>query len=295
MFYRVQPSAGAGPGSDAPGLCQLQPCDRCGPASSSTHLEVVLAGEWLGLRSAAAGDRFLQATKRGAARLAFHAGNLGTWEQWRLAEGGAAALAAAWDASAPVLLQNRRLPQVQLRVCLVRVGSYVPAGPAGSLTPRSLCEAGPAATMERDALRRISDVVVQEWFAYVDKEKTRRLEVEGRLAELAGTTAELRAWATNKVDAQKWAEFFFHVRFGRVKRGDGVHKHARARVCMCARAPPRSPCMVDRRPRPALGLRPVPQPDSPPPGPGSRWRRCRRRRTSTWASCWRRSSGAARS
>jgi hypothetical protein len=65
-------------------------------------------GAWLGFRAAAAGDRFLQARRRGGGRLGFSNANLGTWEQWELAAGGPEA---PW-ARLRVSLRSRRLPQV---------------------------------------------------------------------------------------------------------------------------------------------------------------------------------------
>ncbi|KFM26653.1 hypothetical protein F751_2240 [Auxenochlorella protothecoides] len=202
-FFRVHAASTSVGEALGQGPALLRPCGRCGPADAHTHLEVVLSGEWLGLRSAAAGDRFLQARKHGAARLAFHSANLGTWEQWQLGPGAAEALAQPWETSQPLVLQHRRLPQVQLHVTLVRVGTFLPLSVGGSTTPRSLApvpEAGMAG-LEREKLRRISDVVVQEWFAYVDREKALRSEAEGRLADLTQTTAHLRAWAVEKVES----------------------------------------------------------------------------------------------
>ncbi|RMZ55998.1 hypothetical protein APUTEX25_004422, partial [Auxenochlorella protothecoides] len=202
-FFRVHAASTSLGEALGQGPALLRPCGRCGPADAHTHLEVVLSGEWLGLRSAAAGDRFLQARKHGAARLAFHSANLGTWEQWQLGPGAAEALAQPWETSQPLVLQHRRLPQVQLHVTLVRVGTFLPLSVGGSTTPRSLApvpEAGMAG-LEREKLRRISDVVVQEWFAYVDREKALRSEAEGRLADLTQTTAHLRAWAVEKVES----------------------------------------------------------------------------------------------
>lgn len=162
-FFRVHAASTSVGEALGQGPALLRPCGRCGPADAHTHLEVVLSGEWLGLRSAAAGDRFLQARKHGAARLAFHSANLGTWEQWQLGPGAAEALAQPWETSQPLVLQHRRLPQVQLHVTLVRVGTFLPLSVGGSTTPRSLApvpEAGMAG-LEREKLRRISDVVVQ--------------------------------------------------------------------------------------------------------------------------------------
>ena len=109
MFYRV----GGHPGDMSAGGMTLAPADRGGPGDTAAQLEVVTVGDgWFGLRSSVAGDRFLQARKHGAARLGFHSGNLGVWEQWRVASG-AEGLEEPWDVSRPVVLQNRRLPHVR--------------------------------------------------------------------------------------------------------------------------------------------------------------------------------------
>ena len=68
-----------------------------------------MQGKWLAFRSAAAGDRFLQARKR-SPRLVFYSTNAGTWEQWELADE-AAVDGAPW-AHMTVVLKHRRLPQV---------------------------------------------------------------------------------------------------------------------------------------------------------------------------------------
>jgi hypothetical protein len=94
-----------------PRLCQC-PCwltwapERAKP----TQLPgATVQGKWLAFRSAAAGDRFLQARKRNP-RLVFYNNNIGTWEQWEL-EDEAALEAAPWARTA-VVLRHRRLPQV---------------------------------------------------------------------------------------------------------------------------------------------------------------------------------------
>ncbi len=134
-------------------------------------------GKWLGLRSAAAGDRFLQARKRSTpSRLVFFSQNVGTWEQWELGSAGPDPDAAEW-ASLPVTLRHRRLPQFELAVELVRVGA-VALPPNAAVTPRSLllgaageqgAGGGAAAAgagleedpgMERRELQRMSGVLV---------------------------------------------------------------------------------------------------------------------------------------
>lgn len=64
----------------------------------------------MAFRSAAAGDRFLQARKR-SPRLVFFNSNIGTWEQWELAEEVEAGSEAPWARRA-VVFKHRRLPQV---------------------------------------------------------------------------------------------------------------------------------------------------------------------------------------
>lgn len=132
-------------------------------------------GKWLGLRCAAAGDRFLQARKRSTpSRLVFFSQNVGTWEQWELGSAGPDPDAADW-ACLPATLRHRRLPQFELAVELVRVGA-VALPPNAAATPRSLPVgaagepgAGGAAAgrgpnedpgMERRELQRMSGVLV---------------------------------------------------------------------------------------------------------------------------------------
>ena len=87
-------------------------------------------------------------------------------------------------------------PQLELRVTLVRVGSYALAG--GAITPRSIapaCNDNP----ERGALRRISNAVTSEWVSHAEFERAQRAEAEARLAELVAAHAQLRTWASCKV------------------------------------------------------------------------------------------------
>ncbi|KAK2077192.1 hypothetical protein QBZ16_004826 [Prototheca wickerhamii] len=176
----------------------LAPADRGGPGDTAAQLEVVTVGDgWFGLRSSVAGDRFLQARKHGAARLGFHSCNLGVWEQWRVASG-AEGLEEPWDVSRPIVLQNRRLLHLELRVTLVRVGSFTLAG--GTITPRSIAAASDD-NPERGALRRISNAVTSEWVSHAEFERAQRAEAEARLAELAAAHARLRTWASSKLEA----------------------------------------------------------------------------------------------
>lgn len=165
-----------------------------------------MQGKWLGFRSAAAGDRFLQARKRSPNRLVFFSQNVGTWEQWELAgsshpAGGEAGSSGAgtpspdpeaceW-ASLALTLRHRRLPQFELAVEVVRVGSVSLAG-NGSATARSLLSGEPGSvgsagsaeddpTLERRELKRMSGVLVH---------------VSGNCG-LDGLTGGLLAWVLN--------------------------------------------------------------------------------------------------
>ena len=135
------------------------------------HAPPPLQGKWLGFRAAAAGDRFLQARKSSRNRLVFFSPNVGTWEQWELG-GGADPDAAEW-ASLALTLRHRRLPQLELAVEVVRVGTVAPLAGSGAATPRSVAagdgaSAGSARsggggddpTLERRELKRMSGVLV---------------------------------------------------------------------------------------------------------------------------------------
>lgn len=131
-----------------------------------------MQGKWLGFRSAATGDRFLQARKRSnPSRLVFFSQNVGTWEQWELGSGAPDPDTADW-ASLVVMLCHRRLPQFELAVEIVRVGS-VSLAPNASVTPRSLQALGAAgaeqsvtaaadedSALERRELQRMSGILV---------------------------------------------------------------------------------------------------------------------------------------
>ena len=89
---------------------------------SCCHLEVVRQGQYLGLRSASAGFRFLQPRRKFPHRLVFFNSKLGVWEQWEVVgeelDGGR-----PWS-RAPLRLRSRRLPHVELQFDAIRVGSY---------------------------------------------------------------------------------------------------------------------------------------------------------------------------
>ena len=97
-------------------------------------LEVVRQGEWFGLRSAAAGARFLQARRRGGRRLAFFSPHFGVCEQWELVGG---APGVPWQA-ARLGFRNRRFPQVFFAADVTRVGSAVPFISQMAMSPVSV-------------------------------------------------------------------------------------------------------------------------------------------------------------
>lgn len=148
----------------------------CWPALGQPHQPPVarLQGKWLGFRSAVSGDRFLQARKRSPNRLVFFSQNVGTWEQWELGPGAPDPDAANWSSLA-LTLRHRRLPQFELAVEVVRVGT-VSQPHTGAVTPRSLAAGSETAasagssgggggvdedpTLERRELKRMSGVLV---------------------------------------------------------------------------------------------------------------------------------------
>jgi len=147
-----------------------------------------------------ASDRLLQARRRGAHRLAFFSTNLGTWEQWEIPE--ASALESLPWNSASVTLRNRRLPTCELRVEIVRVGTCTMM-PHAAITPRSL----PVATTseeeslgENPNIRRMSGLLVNEWLAFVEREKRLRNALEARMEQAVEDARGLREWAASQVE-----------------------------------------------------------------------------------------------
>eukprot|EP00798_Chlamydomonas_sp_ICE-L_P027178 gene27178-2418_t len=69
-------------------------------------------GPFIGFRSSAAGNRFVQPRRKAPHRLVFFNSHLGVWEQWEV---GTPSLAEPWSV-VPLLFTSRRLPQVQLQV-----------------------------------------------------------------------------------------------------------------------------------------------------------------------------------
>ncbi|KAL4528837.1 hypothetical protein Ndes2526B_g07064 [Nannochloris sp. 'desiccata'] len=183
----------------------LAPSDIADPSAAETHFEVIKQGQWVGFRSAVASDRLLQARRRGAHRLAFFSPNLGTWEQWEIPE--ASSLESLPWNSASVTLRNRRLPTCELRVEFVRVGTCTMM-PHAAITPRSL----PAATTstavaiedeslgENPNIRRMSGLLVNEWLAFVEREKKLRNVLEARMEQAVEDATGLREWAASQVE-----------------------------------------------------------------------------------------------
>jgi hypothetical protein len=191
----------------------LAPSDIADPTAPETHLEIIKQGQWVGFRSVVASDRLLQARRRGAHRLAFFSPNLGTWEQWEIPEANALE-SLSWN-SASVTLRNRRLPTCELRVEFVRVGTCSMM-PNAAVTPRSLPAAvatttsaatsSAAAVHEEESLgenpniRRMSGLLVNEWLAFVEREKRLRNALEARMEQAVEDATGLREWAASQVE-----------------------------------------------------------------------------------------------
>jgi hypothetical protein len=133
-------------------LHTLAPSDVLDLSDRALHIEVIRQGQWIGLRSLIAGDRFLQARRRGAHRVAFFSANLGTWEQWEILDINTLETA-SWSNSM-VTIRNRRMPTCELSVQLVRVGRCV-LSPGSTNTPRSL-PAPTAAALDEDVAENVN-------------------------------------------------------------------------------------------------------------------------------------------
>ncbi|KAG2500477.1 hypothetical protein HYH03_002042 [Edaphochlamys debaryana] len=198
---------------DAVHTCLVQAPEDMPPESEGLAFLEVLAqnspvGAFFGFRSGAAGNRFLQPRRKAPHRLVFFNPNCGVWEQWE-------PLTDAW-ATGPwtrlhMEFQSRRLPQVRLSVEVVRVGHYqslgaglglpgATVGPSFAPTPRTLPVISEEGNMEDQNLRRISNVLVLEWFKFVDHEKVLREGLEADLAALLEETQELKLNTINQVE-----------------------------------------------------------------------------------------------
>ena len=146
-----------------------------GDACSSSYLEVVRQGPYVGFRSASAGGRFLQPRRKPPHRLVFFNAKLGVWEQWEVL-GEEAGGGEPWRRM-PLVFRSRRMPHVELRVEVLRVGFYPTSGPTvpirgSALTVVSeatvgwdseLCEPAQVELSEDEHLRRINSMFVHEW------------------------------------------------------------------------------------------------------------------------------------
>ena len=146
--------------------------DAC---SSSNYLEVVRQGQYVGFRSASAGGRFLQPRRKPPHRLVFFNAKLGVWEQWEVL-GEEAGGGEPWRRM-PLVFRSRRMPHVELRVEVLRVGFYPTSGPtvpirgsALTVVPEAtvgwdseLCEPAQVELSEDEHLRRINSMFVHEW------------------------------------------------------------------------------------------------------------------------------------
>ncbi|KAK9838858.1 hypothetical protein WJX74_004668 [Apatococcus lobatus] len=170
------------------------------PAETETSghaapLEVVRQGNWVGFRSAAAEDKFLQVKRKGMHRLAFHNAQFGTWEQWEIVQGQAHL---PWE-KLSLGFRNRRLPQFVLSVEVSRLGTYAML-PNSFLTPRSLIpyNEGPK---EDEEIEKISSVMIKEWFHFVEQEKQKRQQLALEVDQLTQESTEIREWAFEQIES----------------------------------------------------------------------------------------------
>ena len=153
-----------------------------------------------GLRSAAAGGRFLQALRRalpGGRRMAFFSHHLGVCEQWELVSG---APATPWE-TARLTFRSRRFPQISFAADVSRVGSAAPAATPRSLPPASTALACPDALPPSTSAptARVADVVVGQWLQFVLREQGARRALDARAAGLAAEVDEAKGWAVARV------------------------------------------------------------------------------------------------
>ncbi|KXZ45499.1 hypothetical protein GPECTOR_54g241 [Gonium pectorale] len=175
-------------------------------AEGIAYLEIIRQGPYLGFRSSAAGNRLVQPRRKSPHRLVFFNSNLGIWELWEVV--GEEWISASWS-TLPMVFRSRRLPHVQLEVDVTRVGFYTTSGgasggaaaPAFAPTPRSLLPVIPEdSSLEDTNLRRISNVLVVEWFKFVDHEKLLRQGLETELAALVEEIAQLKLNTISQVE-----------------------------------------------------------------------------------------------
>ncbi|KAL0023069.1 hypothetical protein WJX79_008548 [Trebouxia sp. C0005] len=164
-------------------------------SDKAAHLEVIRQGGWVGFRSAAAEDRFLQLRRRGRQKLAFFSANFGVWEQWELVAGEPKQ---AWNTQR-MGLRNRQLQQVVLTVDVVRVGTYAMM-PNASMTSRSLIPLQ-GDVSENEELMKMSGLMIYEWFHFVDKEKQVRIRIDGKVNQMIAEAAELKQWTITEIEA----------------------------------------------------------------------------------------------
>lgn len=194
-------------------------------------------GKWLGFRSSAAGDRFLQARKRAAHRLALFNTNVGTWEQWEAVASSPADLGAAPWAAATLTLRHRRLPWYELAVEVVRVGTYSLLLPDASITPRSLvlpaaagAAGAPPSPSENANLRKMSGVLMHVSPPIPRPPWNRAIALRGRSASPAACIlrqhlcriSDSSPSSPSSSSVQEWFTF--------VDREKGLRAHLEAKV-----------------------------------------------------------------
>lgn len=181
----------------------LAPSDITDPHDRALQLEILRQGPWIGLRSSIAGDRLLQARRRGPNKIAFFSSNLGTWEQWEVEQ--AEKLEQNSWSEVQVRLRNRRMPSCELSVQMIRIGRCLLA-PLASVTPRSL----PAVAMQDDEnlteninIRHMSGLLVnvggvRVFFSFAPKGRKTSIWVLPRSFQAFHISPDSRLFATVK-------------------------------------------------------------------------------------------------
>jgi hypothetical protein len=187
-----------------------------------SFLEVVRQGDgFIGFRSSLASNRFIQPRKKAPHTLIFFNSHLGIWEQWEVLNE-EESFGAKWSEVQGVRLRNRRMPLIELRVDMMRVGRYsslLPPGPestgGASFEPgdrhhrRTTASVAPSEPMsmfgsggleEDEQLKRISGLFLHEWIKFVEHEKKQRALVESEVARMASELAELRVHSVGRLE-----------------------------------------------------------------------------------------------
>lgn len=103
-------------------------------------------GSYVGFRSSAAANRFVQPRRKAPHKLVFFNHNCGVWEQWEVLTEDAWRL--PW-AQLPILLRSRRLPQVRPRAA----GVGATPGPSRTATQQQQQQRPRASSPGRQAIK----------------------------------------------------------------------------------------------------------------------------------------------